>query len=104
MSSAEMFALFYSEYPRHVARKAAEKAWNRVDMTDELFNTIMLALASQKETAWKCKDSRYIPHAASWLNGERWNDEIEAPQPSRQDQAFNEPFRQVLAARRNNGS
>jgi len=24
------------------------------------------------------KDKQYIPHLATWLNGERWEDEVEA--------------------------
>jgi len=27
-------------------------------------------------------DPRYTPHLSTWLNGERWQDEIEKPQKS----------------------
>jgi hypothetical protein len=43
-----------------------------------------LLLDSVKAFAIKCSlvEQQYIPHAATWLNGERWNDE---PEPVRHD-------------------
>jgi hypothetical protein len=74
-----MFALFYSEYPRHEARKVAHRAWCKIDPDAGQFAAIMDALALQKRVKWRGKESQYIPHPATWLNQERWTDEIEEP-------------------------
>lgn len=97
-----LFADFWSLYPRHVARAHAEKMWNRLKDAEK--RAAMEALPKHVEF-WKREQRRWAdfrpPHGGTWLNGRRWEDEIdEAPQLSRQDQAFLEPFRNVMAARR----
>jgi hypothetical protein len=70
------FTDFWTLYPRKVARKAAERAWQRVDPSEH--GAILLALA-QWRRVWRGRDDdQYTPHAASWLNGERWTDELPA--------------------------
>lgn len=64
---------FWNEYPRRVAKANAMQAWDRLLMDDDFFNLIMSALKKAKRS-WS--DIKYIPHPASWLNAERWNDEI----------------------------
>lgn len=78
MSSEEMFAVFYSEYPRHLAKKDAQKAFGKLDLTEEGFGRMMAALRLQKRTIWRGKDAVYIPYPATWIRGERWEDEIES--------------------------
>ena len=34
------------------------------------------AIAVQNKTVWKDKDQQYIPHPSTWLNGQRWEDEV----------------------------
>lgn len=38
---------------------------------------IFTALAVWR-TVWRDKDPEYLPYPASWLNGERWEDEVPA--------------------------
>lgn len=64
---------FWAAYPRKTARKAAEMAFFRLSPTDDLFNDMMAALERHK-AVWK--EAEFIPHASTWINGERWNDEI----------------------------
>lgn len=72
----ERFAQFYAKYPRHIARKNAEKAWAKLKVDDMLFEQIMQALEKALvQPQWQKKE--YIPYAATWLNGERWNDEVD---------------------------
>lgn len=68
------FEEFWEEYPRKVSKKAAFKAFSKIEMNQELAEKIMMALHKQKKQ-WD--DPKYIPHAATWLNGERWEDEVE---------------------------
>jgi hypothetical protein len=77
--SGDTFELFWSAYPRRVAKKdartALEKALKRTTL-----DAILTALEWQREQpTWQERDSAgvlsRVPHAASWLNGDRWDDE-----------------------------
>lgn len=70
------FAQFWKLYPRKVDKAKAEKAWNKLDMTSGLFTEICTALAKQATSLdWLKSGGQYIPHATTWLNGRRWEDE-----------------------------
>lgn len=71
------FGLFWKEYPRKIDRKKALSKWTKLNPSPEQFNQIMAALKNQKQLKQWLKDNgAYIPHPTTWLNGERWNDEI----------------------------
>ncbi len=70
------FDVFYQTYPRHTGRKSAEKAWLKLMPDESLRQTMLKAIAVQKDTLWRGLDIRYIPHPATWLNGRRWEDEV----------------------------
>jgi len=72
------FEIFWKAYPRHEGKKAAQKAYDKTTASDE---TIMNGLATAKR---KWDDPKFIPHAATWLNGERWQDEpaVDTKQPT----------------------
>ncbi|MGV8081080.1 MAG: hypothetical protein AB2L22_13630 [Syntrophales bacterium] len=82
------FGLFYSAYPRHEGRKPAEKAWTKVlKKGNGTIQAIMTALEQQK-THKECLRSsgQFCPEwplPASWLNGERWTDEIPEARPEK---------------------
>jgi hypothetical protein len=70
------FQDFYSLYPRKMARKDAERAWNRLTPTQQ--KECLEALPNYLKY-WKIKETQkdYIPYPASFLNQERWTDEID---------------------------
>lgn len=71
------FLQFWNAYPRKTNKKKAVAAWNRMQPNEKLFSEIMTALEEQKKQAqWNRDDGQYIPHAATWLNGRRWEDEF----------------------------
>lgn len=71
------FAQFWSRYPKKVQRKDALKAWAKLKPNDELFAKIMTALGNQMASHdWLKENGRYIPNGATWINGERWLDEV----------------------------
>lgn len=73
----EKFNEFYALYPKKVDKPRALTAWNKIKLTDELFATILNALDKAKKTEqWTKQDGQFIPNPATWLNGERWNDEL----------------------------
>lgn len=70
----ELFKKFWQAYPRKSSKKTALTRWLKIEPDEELFETIMKGL----EIAKRCdqwKEVRFIPHPATWLNQERWNDE-----------------------------
>lgn len=43
-------------------------------MSPTLCERILKAIDDQITSVWRGKDKEFIPHAATWLRGERWND------------------------------
>jgi uncharacterized protein YdaU (DUF1376 family) len=67
------FELFWKSYPRHEAKSAAMKAFKKVKVD---INILLKAVAQQKTS--KQWQENIIPHASTWLNQSRWEDEITA--------------------------
>lgn len=68
------FAAFWAAYPRKQNKKAAMKAFDKVHVSIEV---LLSAVERQRQTAqWQRDNGQYIPLASSWLNQERWTDEI----------------------------
>jgi len=72
----QMFETFYQEYPKKVKKKETYNWFIKHKPSEELFNKIMTKLKEYK-ILWKDKEKKYIPHPITWLNKERWDDEIE---------------------------
>ena len=74
------FERFWELYPRKEGKKAARKAWDKIRPGIELQMQIRNALRQQKTSEqWTRDGGQYIPHPATWLNGERWKDETVVP-------------------------
>lgn len=75
--SADLFAKFWRLYPNKKGKTAAEKAWTKLRVSDDLFTLITQGLAKQcVSAAWVKDGGQFIPHPSTWLNGKRWEDEI----------------------------
>lgn len=71
------FDRFWQIYPRKIAKKKAREDWiKKHKPSAELAEQIINAVEQQKRTIWKNEDPQYIPHATTWLNQGRWEDEI----------------------------
>jgi hypothetical protein len=70
-----MFDEFWMMYPRKVAKAAARKVWAKLTEEQQLLAAKAIDDHCQY---WKAKETslEFIPHASSWLNGERYLDEI----------------------------
>lgn len=65
---------FWSLYPRRVAKKDARRAWDRI--SPRLHPSILTALFEWARI-WNARgEPEFIPHPATWLNGERWEDDF----------------------------
>lgn len=75
----EAFLAWYSRYPRHENRGAAHRAWRKAikKATVEEINSGLDRLLQWIATG-EPKDRKFLPHPSTWLNGERWADELPA--------------------------
>jgi hypothetical protein len=72
-ASDDAFNRFWNAYPLKVGKKPAKQAWKKIKPLPDI-EVILRSLEESKEKLWK--DERFIPHPSTWLNKERWNDEI----------------------------
>jgi uncharacterized protein YdaU (DUF1376 family) len=71
-TKAAAFAVFWERWPRKEAKSAASRAWSKIPVAE--YAPIMAGLEK-----WILSDQwkrGIIPHAATWLNGKRWTDEV----------------------------
>jgi hypothetical protein len=72
-----MFETFWSEYPNKKEKKKAYERFKKINPDEETFTKMMEGLRRQKTSRqWQESDGRFIPYPTTWLNGERWNDEV----------------------------
>lgn len=71
-----MFDTFWKLYPRKVAKRAAQGAFNRLTKDEQ---SQAVEAIEQHVAYWKLKgtETDYIPHASTWLNQGRWEDELD---------------------------
>ncbi len=73
----QMFNEFWQLYPKKRAKANALKIWLKLKPSDELFKQILSAVKTQSNSEdWLKEKGKYIPYPTTWLNGERWEDEI----------------------------
>jgi hypothetical protein len=71
------FQAFWSAYPNKKAKSAALKAFTKLKPDTALLAEMLKAIEVQKQSAqWQKDNGQYIPNPATWLNQERWEDEI----------------------------
>lgn len=71
------FDRFWSAYPKKIAKKNCETKYNSLkkkNVLPEIENHVKIIESWQRSKKWK---DGYIPNPLTWLNGERWNDELE---------------------------
>lgn len=112
------FAEWWEIYWRKVSRKPAEESFRRKVQDQARFEVVMQATRDQTP-AMMAREPDRRPHGATWLNQERWTDQIEAPgtalapagngqrpltfgeiKEARQDQIFDELIAYKLENRR----
>jgi hypothetical protein len=81
------FDVFWQLWPRKVARPNALLAWRRAMRRAD--SSDVIAGAESWRAAWQTAgtSSRFIPHAATWLNRDGWHDpaDVQPEQRSRLD-------------------
>lgn len=73
----DRFDRFWQAYPKKVGKGAARNSFRKVNPDDEMMTKILNAIANQKRSRqWL---DGFVPNPSTWLNQERWDDEIETP-------------------------
>lgn len=70
------FADFWEAYPKKIARPQAEKIWNRKGL-DSIADRLIQDVTFRRinDDAWK--DKKFIPNPTTYLNQDRWTDEVQ---------------------------
>ena len=88
----KQFDKFWQAYPKKVSKKEAQKSWKKINPSLELFEKILKALEMVKQTEqWKKDNGKYVPYPATWLNQERWTDEINMMQDTIKEEQKTKP-------------
>jgi len=82
-STTGPFEEFYAAYPHKVAKGDARKAWAKA-VVRAGSPQIVIDGARRLAADPNLPEKRFIPHPASWLNGDRWDDEPYPPRFARE--------------------
>ena len=69
-----MFEQFWKIYPRRIAKKKAKQIFEKHKDQERIIEGAKRFAVLNDKT-----DEKFIPHPTTWLNGERWNDEMKQP-------------------------
>jgi len=76
------FDTFWKAYPKRVAKGDARKAWTQTQNIRPALPELLAAIEAQaKSDQWRKNDGQFIPYPATWLRGERWDDELKVTLP-----------------------
>ena len=74
---SDSFEEFWKVYPKKIGKGAAYKSWKIIKPSDVLKEKIINAVKMQcNSIQWQKEGGQYIPNPSTWLNQERWNDEL----------------------------
>jgi len=79
-SLLSFFEVFWKSYPRKIGKGYAKRIFLKVKPDEELFKKILDKVEILKGTEqWQKNNGQFIPHPATWLNRDGWDDEVELP-------------------------
>lgn len=82
----KQFETFWNLYPRKINKKKSKQIFLSLSKKSDFdLSFVMSQLKKQTEQqGWIKENGKWVPHPTTWLNNEKWNDEVEdngAPQP-----------------------
>ena len=69
------FNLFWAQYPKKVGKLTARRSWEKLSQENQQ-KALQAIVEHRKYWAAKGTDWEFIPHASTWLNQERFEDEL----------------------------
>lgn len=77
------FERFWAPYPKKTAKKTAKRAFAKLNPDAATEESMLRGLADQTSGIWRehiaTGQFQFIPHASTWISGERWRDELPPP-------------------------
>ncbi|MDC7224222.1 MAG: hypothetical protein PQJ60_10810 [Spirochaetales bacterium] len=70
------FEAFWEAYPRKVNKKRASSAYRNAKNLPPIEEHLEILEVWKRSDSWKKDEGKFIPHPTTWLNGERWADEL----------------------------
>jgi hypothetical protein len=93
------FELFWEAYPLKVKKARAKGALKQVEQEGQIeFEAILAAV--KKFAAMIRRTGEFCPHPATWINDERWDDELEQQQESDAVWRARKSYEETMARRR----
>lgn len=72
------FEEFWKLYPRKCAKGDARKAWAQTaKIRPPIAQLLKAVYAARASEQWQKDSGSFIPYPATWLRGERWDDQLE---------------------------
>ena len=96
------FENFWSQYPKKVGKLTAKRSWEKLSL-DNQQKALEAIVEHRKYWAAKGTDWEYIPHASTWLNNERFFDEIVIEEKKKEVLAWHRSDQGTLAKGREVG-
>jgi len=69
------FENFWSQYPKKVGKLTAKRSWEKLSQENQQ-KALEAIVEHRKYWVAKGTDWEFIPHASTWLNQERFEDEL----------------------------
>ena len=69
------FENFWSQYPRKIGKLTAKRSWEKLSL-DNQQKALEAIVEHRKYWVAKGTDWEFIPHASTWINQERFEDEL----------------------------
>lgn len=70
-----LFDRFWEAYPKKKNKKKAREVFTRLKPSEELLEKMLSSIDVAKQSG-EWNDIQFIPYPTTWLNGERWEDEL----------------------------
>jgi hypothetical protein len=96
------FENFWSQYPKKVGKLTAKRSWEKLSL-DNQQKALEAIVEHRKYWAAKGTDWEFIPHASTWLNNERFSDEIVIEEKKKEVLAWHRSDQGTLAKGREVG-
>lgn len=85
----DRFEDFWKVYPKKRNRKRSEMLWKRQNLNN-IADKLISDVQKRCGTEWKGKAVQYIPDPSTYINGERWQDDV---LPGETRQTYPQPIR-----------
>ena len=78
MTDADVrFETFWSVYPRKACKVVARRAFEKICADDETLEALLGSI-SRARRVWTGRELRHVPHASTWLNQRRFEEDDRA--------------------------